>query len=219
MTDDLAFLRLLQISDSQFPVGGFAHSGGLETYAHLDLRPGHLQELLQHQIASGWGRLDLAAAGLAWARAEDAGALDELARQIDAWKVVPGIRQASLGLGQRTLALARRVFPAAAQTLEISPPHHAVVIGALGRRLGVPKRFVLLAFGQAVLGASLAAATRCLRVGPGRAQEILAALQPPLADAVAQAVDATPEALFCCTPALDIRSHQQAGLHTRLFQS
>ncbi len=219
MTGDLAFLRLLQISDSQFPTGSFAHSGGLETYAQLGLRPCDLEELLTHQIASGWGRLDLAAAALAWTASEDPAALEDLARHVDAWKVIPGIRQASLGLGQRTLALARRIFPEAAQTLDLSHPHHAIVIGALGRRLGAPRRLVLLAFGQSFLAAALAAATRCMPVSPGRAQEILVALQPLVSEAVARIVDAPRDAFFCCTPALDIRNHQQAALHTRLFQS
>jgi urease accessory protein len=41
----------------------------------------------------------------------------------------------------------------------------------------------------------------------------------PLAYAVEGAL-ANPEgSLFTCTPALDIRSHQQAFLQTRLFQS
>ena len=31
--DAVSLLRLLQLFDSQFPVGAFAHSGGLETYA------------------------------------------------------------------------------------------------------------------------------------------------------------------------------------------
>jgi urease accessory protein len=219
LSGDLAFLRLLQISDSQLPTGSFAHSGGLETYAHLGLRPDDLEELLAHQIASGWGRLDLAAAALAWTASEDPAALEDLARDLDAWKVIPSVRQASLGLGQRTLALARRVFPAAAQTLDLSHPHQAVVIGALGHRLGAPKRLVLLAFGQTTVTAALAAATRCMPVAPLRAQEILVALQPALSEAVERIADAPRDALFCCTPALDIRNHQQAALHTRLFQS
>ncbi len=217
--EDLAFLRLLQVCDAQFPIGSFAHSGGLETYAHLGARAPELQELLGHQIALGWGRLDLAAACLVWMQAEDPMALDVLAQQVDAWKVIPAIRRSSLRLGQRTLLLARRLFPDAALTLEIARPHQAVVIGALGRRLGVPLRPLLLAFGQATLTASLAAATRCMPLSPGQAQEILVALQPALVRAVEQVLDDPQSAFFCCTPALDIRCHQQASLHTRLFQS
>ena len=48
----------------QFPVGSFAHSGGLETYAQMDAGVHELRELLAHQIALGWGRLDLAIAAL-----------------------------------------------------------------------------------------------------------------------------------------------------------
>jgi urease accessory protein len=217
--EDLALLRLLQVCDAQFPIGSFAHSGGLETYAHLGVRAPELQELLAHQIGLGWGRLDLAAACLAWMQSEDPGALDTLGRQVDVWKVIPSLRQASVGLGQRTLLLARRLFPDVALTLEIPRPHQAVVIGALGCRLKIPLRPLLLAFGQGTLTASLAAATRCMPLSSGQAQEILVSLQPTLARAVEQVLDDPRSAFFCCTPALDIRSHQQASLRTRLFQS
>lgn len=219
MIDDRALLRLLQICDSQFPVGSFAHSGGLETYAHLGVRAPELRELLANQIELGWGRLDLPAASLAWRQSLEPAALDALGARLDAWKTIPAARRASLRLGQRTLALARRLYPEAALGLALPRPHQAVVAGALGRRLAIPPRPLLLGFGQTTLTASLAAATRCMPLSPGEAQELLVALQPVLARAVEQALDDPRGAFFSSTPALDIRSHQQASLGTRLFQS
>jgi urease accessory protein UreF len=52
-----------------------------------------------------------------------------------------------------------------------------------------------------------------------QAQELLVELQPRVVEAVAFVMTAPEEALFTCTPALDVRSHQQGLLHTRLFQS
>ena len=65
----------------------------------------------------------------------------------------------------------------------------------------------------------MAAATRCMSVSPEQAQGLIVELQPALAAAAERALHATEDKLFTCTPALDIRCHQQALLHTRLFQS
>ena len=54
-----AGLRLLQLFDSQFPVGAFAHSGGVETYAALGGVVPELREILHAQIELGWGRSEL----------------------------------------------------------------------------------------------------------------------------------------------------------------
>jgi urease accessory protein len=217
--DGLALLRLLQLCDAQFPTGGFAHSGGLETYAQLGVGAPELRELLTHQLELGAGRLDLASAAMAWEQADAPDALETLAEHVDAWKMIPSLRRASLGLGRRTLLLARRLFPDVTRTLQIGCPHQSVIIGVLGRRLGVPPRPLLLGFGQASLTASLAAATRCMPLSPGQAQELLVELQPVLIRVADEILQNPHSAFFACTPALDIRGHQQASLTTRLFQS
>src|SRR5271157_5569957 len=104
--ENLTFLRTLQLFDSQLPVGNFAHSGGIETYAQLGLTPSGLAELLANQVEMGTGRLDLAAAALAWDNSEDISELSRLGEELDAWKIIQSIRQSSRGLGQRTLAIA-----------------------------------------------------------------------------------------------------------------
>jgi urease accessory protein len=215
--DDLALLRLLQLFDSQLPVGAFAHSGGIETYASLGGGLAEVREVLQAQIALGWGRSELAAAHLAWRAEEDGRPLFELARQLDVMKVVPAVRRASIGLGQRTLELLRRLYPAA--VVDVDPPHHAVVIGAAGCRLGIGVEPLLLAYAQNLAMGTLSAALRCMPVGPAQAQRLLAEMHGDLASAVAAALEQPEAALFTCTPALDLRSHEQAFLRTRLFQS
>jgi len=253
----LALLRLLQVFDSQFPVGAFAHSGGVETYASLGGGLPELREILVAQIALGWGRSELAAAHLAWRAAEKGDSplfpvaadlekgdsplfpvaadlekgdsplfglgkgdspLFRLAREVDALKVVPAVRNTSIGLGRRTLELLRRLYPDAA-AIDVDPPHHAVVIGAAGRRLGIAARDLLVAYGQSLAMGTLTAALRCMPVSPAQAQGLLVEAHAHLVDAVERALADPEGALFTCTPALDIRSHQQAFLRTRLFQS
>jgi urease accessory protein len=219
---DVALLRLLQLFDSQFPIGAFAHSGGLETYASTGLDLVGLRELLSNEIALGWSRGDLRAVRLAWLDAAQSDASDRLAalaRRVEAYKVIRSVRETSLRLGTRALSLVRRLYPAATASIDVRPSHYCVVVGAVGRRLDLPLQELLLAFGQSTIAASLAAATRCMPVSPSQAQSILVDLQPALAGAVDRVLADGDETLFTCTPALDLRSHEQAFLHTRLFQS
>jgi urease accessory protein len=220
LTRDIALLRLLQLFDSQLPVGAFAHSGGVETYAALGGSLPELRQVLQAQIELGWGQSELAAAYLAWRAADSDRAtreLSRLAQTLDALKVVPSVRDTSLGLGRRTLDLVRRLYPDAA--LAIARPHHALVIGAAARRLGVDARDLLLAFAQSLAMGTLTAGIRCMPISPAQAQELLVEAHPRISLAVERAIEDPEGSLFTCTPALDIRSHQQAHLHTRLFQS
>jgi urease accessory protein len=219
---DVTLLALLQLFDSQFPVGAFAHSGGLETYGQAGATLPELRSLVSSQIAMGWGQGDLAAASVAWSAAGRPDAAKQLARLGElcgAFKIIPSIRDTSLRVGRRTLNLLRRVRPETFATVSIDPAHHSIVIGAAGHLLGIPRRELLLAYGHSLLAGAMAAATRCMPVSPEQAQELIVELQPSLAAAVERALHATEDGLFTCTPALDIRCHQQAFLHTRLFQS
>jgi urease accessory protein len=56
-------------------------------------------------------------------------------------------------------------------------------------------------------------------VSPAQAQRLLADAHGDIAVAVRRAIDDPDTMLLTCTPALDIRSHEQAFLRTRLFQS
>jgi urease accessory protein len=215
-------LRLLQLFDSQFPIGAFAHSGGLESYGQHGADLQALRELMRNQIDLGWGRSELAAASLAWEAAgghdRDA-SLSRLSAIVASYKFVPSMRHASERLGRQTLRLARRLYPEPLASLDIRPPHHAVAAGAIGRLLDLPRRDVLLSFAHSQAAGNLAAATRCMPISPEQAQELLVELQSSLGSAVEIAMEASEDLLFTSTPALDVRCHQQLWLHTRLFQS
>jgi urease accessory protein len=219
---DLQLLQLFQLFDSQFPVGAFAHSGGLETYGQAGAGVEELRQILGAQIRSGWGRADLAAASLAWNAAGRGGsheALARLATLVTAHKTIPSVNETSIRLGRRMLTLLKRLHPHAFSSIAIEPPHQALVIGVAGHVLALPLREVLVGYAHSLVAASVATATRCMSISPAQGQEIIVDLQPALGAAVARAVEAVEDDLFTCTPALDVRCHQQGALRTRLFQS
>jgi urease accessory protein len=219
---DRHLLQLFQLFDSQFPVGAFAHSGGLETYGQAGARLPELRELVASQVAQGWGRGELVAAALAWSAAVRADATAELSRLaaiVSAQKVIPSVRQTSVRQGRRTLSLLERLHPGRFSSLSIDPPHQAIVIGATGRLLELPQRELLVAYAHSLFAATVAAATRCMPISPAQGQQLVVEFQAPVAAAVSRAVSATEDDLFTCTPGLDIRCHQQGALRTRLFQS
>jgi urease accessory protein UreF len=78
---------------------------------------------------------------------------------------------------------------------------------------------MLHAYAQSLATATLAAAVRCMPIGPAQAQALLVELHPRIAAAVHTVIADPHTSLFSFTPALDIRGAQQAGLRTRLFQS
>ena len=217
--EPISFLRLLQVFDSQFPVGAFVHSGGIETYAHLPLDAKGLRRLMANQVQFGWGRLDLAAACLAWRSCDEPEGWEQLCDEVHACKVIPGQRSSSLRLGRRMLTLLERLYPDRITGLPLPKPHQAIVAGVFCGRMGIPEGDCVLAFAQSTATAFLASAMRSMELSPGQAQEILTELQASVVRQV-DTVRADPEAsLFSSTPALDIRCHQQAYLRTRLFQS
>jgi urease accessory protein UreF len=105
--------------------------------------------------------------------------------------------------------------------VELAPEarHHPLVVGRLARWLGLPLRASALAFAQGALAGALAAATRCLPLGPERAQALLTGLQPELIDAVSAVLRDPEGSLWSATPAADLRALQQPLMPSRMFES
>src|ERR1700752_4241773 len=120
---DQNFLRLLQLTDTAFPTGAFAHSFGLETYVARGIVDSAetleclIANTLLHAIPPSDGVACIVAAQ---AGTECEGVVQRLDHRLTAMKTITEFRQASQTLGTRLLRTATQLFalPRAARYLE-----------------------------------------------------------------------------------------------------
>ena len=221
MTRDLT---VWQLSDSAFPAGTLAHSGGLEAAWQAG-------EIVGADGLSLWARtmLGQAAAGavpLASGAWSDPQALPRLDALCDCILLNHVANRASRAQGQAFLLACDRAFDlapvrqvAARVRREKLAAHWAPVLGATGRALGLSRRQTcrLLLF-LSVRG-SVSSAVRLGIVGPLEGQKLQHRLGGMLNDLVRRHLNTPPEEIAQTAPLADLLQATQDRLYSRLFIS
>jgi len=201
-------LELLQLADSALPVGGAAHSFGLETLVEEGVvSPANLAEWLCGYIAE-CGRVDAVFVRRAW-RGED---LYTLTAELSARRPARESREASLKMGRRFADL----FQALTGNPLLSRIHYPVAFGAAGTLLGVPEEYVAQAYLQQSATGLVSACQRLMPLGQVAASRLIWNLRPAILDAVSSS-----ERLDCAcfSPLPELGSMRHASIETRLFIS
>lgn len=213
-----------QLLDSAFPIGGFAHSAGLEA-SHQGRMLSSSDDLADFLRA----RLREAGTGpLVFTRYahEQPTRFRELDQRLDAFLLNQPAHQASTRQGLALISAARRAFAHLdfadlddATRLGGSPGHLATVMGHVTRRLGVPCDTALRMAAFAELRTVLSAAVRLNLAGPLEAQRLLHDAQADTDQTVAHALSLTLDQVHQSTPLLELVQGQQDRLYSKLFQS
>lgn len=237
MAPDLgSLLSLLQLSDSAFPSGRYTLSHGLETLVesgHLTVptESSTLIALLGDSIRFGAAPSDgLALACAHRAAGPDEGVDLELVTRVDlrltAVKLPREARGASTRTGRAVLATATAAIGGTALhdyaehvKRGRSPGNHAVVVGLLSARLGVPCLEAVVGELYAFACSWVAAAVRLGLVDHRSAQALLHRSRSVIADAALQAVDRDVSQISSCTPLLDVMAMRHEEAELRLFAS
>ena len=216
--------QLLQIADSAFPTGGFAHSGGLEAAVHHGCARtaeelgtyvgGHLWNV-------GWASLPFVTAAF-----ESPGDVWALDAWNDAAMTNHVANRASRTQGRAFLATCARIFDepplaamaARARARDVSA-HLAPVFGASLASLGAVRRETQVLYLYIALRGVTSAAVRLGLVGPHEAQRLQRCHGRTL-DAVLDAcASLTPDEAATAFPLLDVMGATHDRLYARLFQS
>jgi len=224
---DTRLIALLQLSDSLFPIGSFAHSDGLEHAAAAGrvTNAGALRAWLDAQLAGPLGAADGRGVALAlafWAerRWRD---LDELDDELHALRPSSASREAARGIGTRLLKTWSSARPDPDVSAYLTRRRSRgvtlpVAFGIACGSSGIAPAAALEAFLYTRLAGSISAAMRLMKIGQSEAQRVLADVlqQVPAVAAAIVASDAGP-AVFA--PALDIAAMSHQYQRSRLFRS
>lgn len=215
---------LLQVNDSAFPSGAYAHSLGLEELVQAGVvpDPDGLEIFLHQQVIPSLlaFEIPLLAAAHGLAVREDLEELHTLDQALDAWKLAAELRSASRQLGSRRLATLTRLDPAPLVTgyaQSKAPCHHLIICGLELRSL--PVAAAACAFGQQSLSGYATAGMKLMRLGQERCQAMIRRASLTLAPQVEAACKLGVAEAGWFNPLLEIASMRHARAHERLFIS
>jgi len=201
-------LELLQLADSALPVGGAAHSFGLEALVEEGiLDPHNLADFLSSYVAES-GRLDAVYVRRAW-RGED---IAGLTVELSARRPARESREASLKMGRRFAEL----FQALTGARMPSPVHYSIAFGAAGAVIGISEELVAQAYLQQCVTGLVSACQRLMPLGQVAASQMIWNLKSAILDAVSNSerLDGN-----CYSPLPELGSMRHASIETRLFIS
>jgi urease accessory protein len=216
--------RLLQIADSSFPTGGFAHSNGLEAAVH------HGRARTADQLDAyvrGWlwnvGYASLPFVTAAFDTPDGVWSLDAW---IDATITSHVANRASRTQGRTFLATCVRTFDepaivalaARSRTRDVRA-HFAPVFGASLAALGASREEAAMLHLHTALRGVLSAAVRLGVVGPHEAQSMQRRYTSTLDEVLAECGSLSPRDAATLFPLSDIMGATHDRLYARLFQS
>jgi urease accessory protein len=226
-------LALLQLADTLFPIGSFAHSDGLEAAAQAGAvaTPSDLANWIDVCLDDTIGHLEGPAVAGAWDACshESIDRLVTLDEELTALRPAASLRRASRAMGLRLMTNWRALYPApivdavlrAAEEGRLGPAL-PVAFAVACASSGIERREAVEAYAYTRLASTVSAAMRLMAIGQTGAHALLArtlARVPDVVDGVLASGEEGAPVLRSFAPVMDLAAMRQPYLHSRLFLS
>ena len=220
-------LSLLQVSDSAFPTGAFAHSMGLEAFYDAgELRDaGDLRRFVELSLDS-MATSDCVALGAAYTM-DSVEELIRIDRLLAATKLTRELREASIATGRRFLASVEALGVEGRALNEFagcvryggSPANLAVGFGVSAPAIEVALSDARHAYLYSAAASLVAAGQKLIPLGGSAAQLVLFKLQREIFEAAKMSEAVAVDDMYAFTPTIDLRSMLHERQRVRLYIS
>jgi len=222
-------VRLLQITDSALPIGGYMHSWGLETAInHGKVNdPASLERWTREWLWSALGPMEGVFVASSCRAALNGCSKDVrmLNQRAEAMIAPPSIRGASKEMGEQLISLGLTWSWSEAKLKTILQDsggergwHHSIAFGMLGALAGDHVESVVTAFlHQAALG-MISAGVRAIPVGHTHGQQVLSYIHDEIPKLVSEVVDRNPDSAGSYCPFYEVLCDEQTRLYARMFR-
>ena len=231
MTEGTAKFFLLQVNDALFPIGGYSHSYGLETYIQKGIvhDEDSAEEFIHKRLEYNFLYNEFLAVRLGWEYAVrgDLTAISRLEEIMEAGKIPRETREASRKLGSRfiktlsALEIPRenRVFEEYREARKGKSVHHAVAYGVFCGAAGITREEALEHFLYAQTSAMVTNCVKTIPLSQSSGQKLLSGCYPLLQKLTREVKELGEEWLGLYGPGFDLRCMQHEGLYSRIYMS
>ena len=230
MTEKLFYL--LQVNDSLFPIGGYSHSQGLETYIQKGIVCDEktAEEYILQKLKWSLTYTDLLAVRLAYeySQAEDIEGLLRLESIIEASRLPEEQRDASRKMGSR--------FAKTVESLELAElkegifrrymdgrkgrgVNHCCVYGVFCGAIGLELDDTLSHYLYSQISAVVTNCVKTIPLSQTGGQKILAGCYREMEEALKTVMTLSEEDLCLSAPGFDVRGMQHESLYSRIYMS
>lgn len=219
---------LLQINDALFPIGGFSHSYGLETYIQKNIikNEDDVKRYIYSKLRCSTSNTELLGARLAYERADNMDEIKKIDNIMTASKSPREIRQASLKLGSRfiktlkgcEIKLKYNYFDEYA-SLDYLNKHHSTAYGVICRAAEADLKTALNTYIYAQCSAMITNCVKTVPLSQSAGQRILYSSYELLNDTVNSVMEMDEDEFCSSAPAFDIRCMEHERLYSRIYMS
>ena len=226
---------LLQVNDALFPIGGYSHSQGLETYIQRGIvhDVDTAREYITHKIKWNLAYTELLAARLAYEAAEkkDLKELLYLEELLEASRIPMEQREAARKMGSRfaktieklhaeTMPMKNReIFEAYLDARKGKAVSHCIVYGVFCAALGIEEEETLYHYLYAQTSAMVTNCVKTIPLSQSAGQQLLSGCYPEFAEILEEIRTYSEDDLCLSAPGFDIRGIQHEKLYSRLYMS